>query len=303
MEEEGLRLTEEEWMRLQVQVQRENSCQGSYVLLRSRSQPDTMRLQSLRCGTRRCVGCGTLARQYARRRIRVSQLYHYGVEWRQFWTLTVPRDAAASALDAWKLIGDKLSRCLRIYHRWLKDKLPHGFRVHYAWVLEEQADGWPHVHMVSNVEYPDGREACLRLVRVLRHLWNKHWSVQYSIVQLEKPRSGEGSSDYLTPYVAKMDGWPAPLHAVMYRKRGWASTLPMLPTMVKPPPEWQVEYVVSIREATAIVGDWVREGYLIRRDWRGQVEASPAPVQVWELPRIEWTYGPELPPDPGPDPG
>lgn len=275
MEEDGIGVTEEEYLRARQQVSREGSCRMSYALLQRREDPDTIRIQPLLCGQRRCQGCGELARRYARRRIATSEIYHFGIEWRQFWTLTMPRDARASAMDAWKEMGAILSKVLRIYKRWVSKMKLYDAPLHYAWVLEAHEDGWPHVHIVMSMPYPTTESGELRLVRAFRHIWNKWWGFKWSIVQLEKPRNAKRAGDYLTKYIGKMHQWPEALYAVMYRRRSWASTLPMLPTLITPPPVWQVQEVVSLTQATRILRSWRYHGWKVIRDSEGMVGVAP----------------------------
>jgi len=109
---DGVLLTEEEYLRAHAQLRRADGCGKSAAML-AKIGGDDIRMQRLGCGQRRCERCGAEARDYARRRLATSGIYHPGVEWGMFVTLTIPRKSYPSKEDAWKSMGRAMSRWCR----------------------------------------------------------------------------------------------------------------------------------------------------------------------------------------------
>lgn len=268
---DGWELTEREWMRLQDQDRRRRWCGATWARMSARSQDGTERLQELSCGQRGCPGCGLEARTRARRRLATSDIYHGGIEWRAFVTGTIPRNARVCKEDAWRDAGARMSAwCKRVQKVYEKLEVPENER-HIGWALEAHQDGWPHAHIVLSRVYPESEHLEKRWMRWMRRIWNRVWGVEWSVFQLEKPKKPHRAGDYLAKYVGKMEGWGDELMAILYRKRLWSSTLPLVPTMIPPPPRWHLEMTISCFRAIARYQRAIARGEVLTVDRAGAV--------------------------------
>jgi len=284
----GALLTEEEYYRAHTQLRRAEGCGGSAAML-TQIGGDDVRMQRLGCGQRRCQRCGMEAREYARRRLATSDIYHGGIEWRLFVTLTMPRNAYPSKEEAWKGMGKVMSEWCRRQQKWLGARgSVYKTRLHIGWALEAHKDGWPHVHVVMSIPYPEWKDAARRMNRKFRADWNEIHGVKYSIVQTERPRSSHRSGDYLSKYIAKMEDWGEGLLAILYRRRMWSSTLPIIPPLVPAPPKWQVMQVLEIDKAIKALRRLRRSGYQVEGDPQGWVARVTQEVRD----REEWWESP-----------
>lgn len=181
--------------------------------------------------------------------------------WRTFWTLTVP-SASVSCGEAWRSVHAWLRRLnlllrkvagrrqkMEGYHPpmaylWqsvaatpclLPEPICGPFE--FAWVVEPHRSGWPHVHMVTTLEWV--------AFTWLRKEWGKIVGADVRWIRVVPVWSVDGVCRYLTKYMSKAT-LPNDILAILYRRKLWYCSIKVEP---EEPQDWRPLKAVTTTQA------------------------------------------------------
>lgn len=193
---------------------------------------DLRMIAQTHCGTRYCEDCSE--------RIRRRQIARVQGPWEMFITLTMPQ-AGIPKRWAW----DHFYNARRIFLRELRRESNRRYqstegrtpnasakliaesldaqeriigpeKIEYAWAIEPHASGYPHLHLVLNLEWIDFGWS--------RKLWSKCLGVEDARIDGRKVWSVDGVCNYLAKYISKRR-MSLDILAVIKGRRTWACTL------------------------------------------------------------------------------
>lgn len=227
----GDEMTKGEWSKYWTLRHKAHLCCSAVAILQRSLPAAGNRIERiavpLRCRTRECLTCSVLASQHATVRMEAH--------WTQLVTLTLRQDRCSEA-HAWRNVSRWVSKLMaRLYaigsrdskrcdclRGWCRKIHPEmiltGKKLMYAWVIEPHKKGWPHVHIAWDAKY-----VCFDLVR---EMWWEITGFAGSGSWVVKVGNPDRIPYYLAKYLTK-GTFGTRLLAFMYRKRIWASNVPL----------------------------------------------------------------------------
>ena len=234
---EGLTLRDRDRDAARRLVEAAGSCGSSWLRLRTWEDGpgdgfDVRLVCQTHCGTRYCEDCSEL--------IRRRQVARVQGDWQLFMTLTMPQRGIPIRW-AWDHFYNARRKFLRELRResnrryqstegktanvsaklieaslLAQERIQGEEKIEYAWAIEPHESGYPHLHLVLNLEWID--------FGWCRQLWSKMLGVKDARIDGRRVWSIDGVCNYLAKYISKRR-MPLDILAIIKGRRTWACTL------------------------------------------------------------------------------